>query len=570
MSVVAGQQCSLSQCSCSFCSVANSTTCPINSRTTVAGASSISSCICIQGAIAPTNGVACTLCGTGTYANTTGLTVCQQCPVGTFLTATGATSAFNCTWCGAGTYQVAVASSGCTQCNAGTWSTAVGASSASVCTACVTGTYSTGTGATSNCTACPVGQFCSTVATAPAPCTMLVSNAYWISTGVNTTNCQWACSPSYWLSSGSCVGCSANSWCSANTQNTCPINSISLALAGSQNQCLCAAGYYGDGSVSGTSPCNLCFAGYWCPGGNSNLTVTCPANSSSPSGSSVITQCQCLPGYMGANGTACSLCPPNTICTSGQLSVCPNNTASSAGTGSSCTANAGYYSSAGSIRQCPVNSYCTGGTNIVNCSLNFISPVGSVSSLACYGAPGYVGVNNLVATPCPANTWCWTGVLNNCPGNTVSLPMSRYPTDCICQPGYSGVNGGPCSAVLPGTYKSKNGSSAAIPCPPNTFAVGFGSTDCTPVTLCPVGQWASVAYTATTDNICSLCTANFQCQNNIRTACPGPSVSPVGSSLFTNCSCPAGMFGTVTALGIASCQICQLGMYCPSSVCQCT
>ena len=65
--------------------------------------------------------------------------------------------------------------------------------------------------------------------------------------------------------------------------------------------------------------------GFYCAGGNSNLKTACPANSIAPANSALITQCQCIPGYEGANGTACTICPIDTICNSGQLSNCMAN-----------------------------------------------------------------------------------------------------------------------------------------------------------------------------------------------------------------------------------------------------
>jgi hypothetical protein len=47
------------------------------------------------------------------------------------------------------------------------------------------------------------------------------------------------------------------SWCNADVQNTCPTHSESPALSSSQNACRCKAGYYGDGSKTGTSPCSV-------------------------------------------------------------------------------------------------------------------------------------------------------------------------------------------------------------------------------------------------------------------------------------------------------------------------
>jgi hypothetical protein len=176
------------------------------------------------------------------------------------------------------------------------------------------------------------------------------------------TTCR--CNAGYYGSGFSCTGCSANYWCVGNASNVCPQNTNSLPLSGTQNDCLCNAGYFGNGSVEATSPCGLCFAGYYCPGGNLNLSVACPTNATSAAGASNVTQCFCPPGFSGANGTNCTLCPPNDYCMSGTLSVCPNNSFAPERSSSiaDCRCNAGFYGSSGACTVCPMNAYCPAGS----------------------------------------------------------------------------------------------------------------------------------------------------------------------------------------------------------------
>jgi hypothetical protein len=56
----------------------------------------------------------------------------------------------------------------------------------------------------------------------------------------------------------------------------------------------------------------------------------------------------------------------------------------------------------------------------------------------------------------------------------------------------------------------------------------------------------------------------------VAVACPPPSVSPVGSMAFTNCSCPAGTYGRVTSPTFASCLACPQGAFCAGVAQQCS
>ena len=579
VSGVGAQQCTAPQCSsaaCSTCSVAGSFACPTNSATIVAGATTLSSCTCVLGAKGPSNGVACTLCLAGTYASTTGNTGCTSCSAGTYLTDTGATSSSTCISCETGTWSSTTGASGCSSCGAGFYSGAVGAVTSGTCQSCAVGTYSLATTASSisTCVACPVDQYCSTPGTGPLPCTNAPSNAYYISPGTTATNCQWACSPQYSLSGGACVSCPANNWCISNMQYACPTNAVAPASSSSQNACMCAPGFYGNGTIIGTSQCIQCQAGSYCGGGNLNLTLTCPAFSTSPAQASLLTQCQCLPGYYGANGTACALCPAGETCASGEHSACPANSNSPAGTSGVCTCNAGWYSltAGGVCEQCPINSYCTGGLDNNLCTANAVSAAGNPSPDFCTCSPTYIGTNNSACTPCLANSWCYVGKSNACPANSNSPAQSSYLVQCLCNTGYTGDNGGPCSYCPAGTSKSTIGNASCTGCSQGVnFTPNTASSSCTGVTNCAPSLYANPTATPTTDNVCVNCPANSICSSNAANVCPGNSVSPPLSSNYLNCTCPAGYTGQVTSITTSNCALCALSQFCPGSsqVCYC-
>jgi hypothetical protein len=96
---------------------------------------------------------------------------------------------------------------------------------------------------------------------------------------------------------------------------------------------------------------------------------------------------------------------------------------------------------------------------------------------------GYYNVSNVEF--CPGISSACT----DCPANSISPVGSTVSTSCQCNTGYTGADGGTCTACLASTYKT-----------------GVGSATCS--------------------------------------ACPASSVSPVGSTLSTSCQCNAGFYST--------------------------
>ena len=398
-----------------------------------------------------------------------------------------------------------------------------GASTQTLCTAtcAAAGTYESVACATT------VDRVCS-------GCTNLVGNATYTGVGSTGTDCPWGCNPGFYQDGSACKPCPANSWCSAGVQNQCPLNTVSAIMSPSQNSCLCQPGYFGNGSLAGTSPCAVCVAGAYCPGGNANASIACPGNFTSDAGAYALSHCYCIAGFQLVSATACTLCPANGYCASGVLNPCPVHSASSEGSTSnaSCVCVAGFYGSSGQCAQCQANAYCTGGANTTQCVPNALSPVQSTNDTACYCDRGYEGVANAECVGCSANTWCWTGVRNQCPTHTSSPPLSSWWKNCTCDPGYTGPNGGPCSPCAAGTYKGEQGSGACAQCP-------LGAT-------CAVGATAPV-----------VCEAGVYCALGVSTTCPLGHSCPAGSSAPT--ACPIGTYANTT--GLAECLGCPADTY---------
>ena len=559
-------------------------TCPPYSLTLASGAFTPVDCKCVAGYY-------------GTVTETAAVNSCQACVNGTYSLAIGAPSIATCANCLPGYYCPSIASSPlacppgtyngdslstlssqCVSFPAGMYGNVTAATSLGDAKYCQVGMYSTVVGATleSTCVECPVGEFCATVGTAPLPCTILPeSGATYHGPGTTATNCPWTCDPGYYLAANgsTCVPCPAGSWCIANIKNTCPFNSQSLAHSSSQNQCVCLAGYHGNGSKTGTSPCTLCMAGSYCIGGNGNVSEPCPGNSTTPYGAFDLLQCVCLPGYVGDNGTACQLCGPDTYCASGALSQCPEHASAPSGSvlASDCVADAGYYTIAlGDVPiLCPESYFCTGGISIQQCTANAVSPAGSPRSDSCFCDRGYVGVNNTACQPCNASTWCWTGILNHCPEFSTSPPLSSFMKNCSCFPGYGATQDKACTQCLAGTYKADYGNYECDGCVSgDSYSVSNAATSCASCTRCPAGQFTSSSCTLVADAVCLACPDNYQCHDGVMTACPMPTVS-FNASSYLDCRCPHGSFGQVLSESSAHCEECPAGMFCPAVVSRC-
>ena len=411
--------------------------------------------------------------------------------------ATSASPITNCTPCASGTYSTlsgATAAATCQNCVAGTYLATTGASDPVSCALCGLGTYSTLSGATAaaTCQSCAMCSFYATQNTFCLP-----------GSTVDTAACT--CNGGYSGTGFTCSACAVNSWCVGQVSTPCPQYSSSPALAYSQNQCLCNPGFFGNGSINATSPCALCFAGSYCPGGNSNLSTVCPTNAISQPGAYAKEQCYCPSGYYGANGTNCTLCPPNDYCASGILSVCPANSFApqSSSKIQDCKCNAGFYaadgvSAAGGCTVCPINSYCpTASLTFTSCVTNAVTAtVQTTSSQYCYCDRGYAGVSNSNCVACAQGQWCWTGLVGTCPANSNSPALSSYLANCTCNAGYYVANmtaTGSCSICQAGTYSIVSGVTTCQNCTAGTYSAVLGATAASTCLYCTAGLYSTSA-----------------------------------------------------------------------------
>lgn len=508
----------------SYCPAGVRSTCFANSNSP-SGSGAVSSCTCNSGYYGSGSCLGCTVCTAGvTYASVPcGPTLnrvcssCKSCILGTTYTYAGCnvnadTDCRACSSCVAGSTYRSISCSlaadttclSCLVCSTGSFSsTPCTALANTICSPCAA--------------ACTAGNYektpCNSITDRTcASCTNVPPNAVYAGTGTTSTNCPWKCSNAYFQNGTVCDPCPAGSWCAENVQYTCPTNTQSMPLSSSQNNCTCKPGYFGNGSRTGSSPCPICMASYYCAGGNANISTKCPINFTSSEGAAIVSNCYCKPGYQLVN-SLCQLCPAGGYCQSGNLSTCPPNSYSTVGSAdiSSCVCDPGFSGINGECFQCPADSFCTGGMSVIKCVANAVSPVQSTNTTACYCDRGYQGIDNSPCMACPEGTWCWTGVLNYCPMYTSSPSRSSWWKNCTCIPGYTGPDGSQCEGCLLGTYKSENGSVSCTTCPNHTFCPALSETPAQCTAVCAAGFYETTACSSTTNRVCTACTAGSVC-----------------------------------------------------------
>eukprot|EP00961_Rhodomonas_salina_P062336 836795-Rhodomonas_salina.2 len=216
--------------------------------------------------------------------------------------------------------------------------------------------------------------------------------------------------------------------------------------------------------------------------------------------------------------------------------------------------------------------------------------------------------------------------LGTCPDNSNSPRGSSEETDCVCNAGSAGPDGGECILCEAGSYTPHRGITVCALCPAGTHSTVDASTsvsDCAPCGAYSSSPNGSAAATACTCNAgytesggacepcsqnsykdsqgdgacsacgvgrmtagtgaldvsqcvcaagyyknggsCASCPANSWCEGGVQLSCPSGATSPLGSDAITDCTCSDG--GAATEDGCRTNQ-CSTGQYWNSSQCQ--
>ena len=328
-----------------------------------------------------------------------------------------------------------------------------------------------------------------------------------------------------------CAACPADTYANVHNMSEClqcPAHSSHNATQRrAVEACVCDAGYTGpDGgpcvacaagtfkAEPGAAACDDCGANQY-SGTAAAACVACHANSSSLPRSPDVEHCLCDPGFYPYH-SACSMCRvghfKNTVANEPCMSCTGNTFASELGatactscSGSSpyssatpseggvrCQCNAGYTQTelglvTPACSSCPADTFqpSAGQTSCEHCHASARSPEASVTPLACLCNAGFFDDSMHECEACAGGTYKEaaqdddddTAQCNACPVHSFSPAQSGKATECVCDEGFSGPDGGPCAACEPGKFKRVLGPSACVDCPANTEAPAFARAE---------------------------------------------------------------------------------------------
>ena len=239
---------------------------------------------------------------------------------------------------------------------------------------------------------------------------------------------------------------------------------------------------------------------------------------------------------------------------------------------------------------CAAGEYSVSTEACVACPALTESPAGSASLAACVSVPGAYAVlgagqaarlcppgtfqdeaNKTSCKACPDNTYqpgygaTQAAACVGCPARSAIRPAGPgvEQTNCTCDAGCSGPDGGPCAPCAAGTFKSAAGSAACQQCPADAHA-GAGSSACAD---CPTNSFSAAGSTALANCTCA---AGFRAlaEPFACAACAPGSAKSAGNAPCVTCAagsfangsampacetCPA---DTHSTLGSVACQAC--------------
>ena len=315
--------------------------------------------------------------------------------------------------------------------------------------------------------------------------------------------------------------------------------------------------------------CMPCEVGFYCPG-NGVTPTKCPDDSSSPSGSTAISNCVCNAGYELTTGPyECQACGANTYCFEGFLEDCPSYSHSTAKSSlrEHCICNPGFKKDKTTppftCIQCPPGEICGDGGTGISCPDPLMTTDAGASSVDdCFCIDGYKVTESNACVECLEDVYCIKGDSTDCPdGRLTNGQTARYEVShCFCRPGYFENAQGDCAVCQQGYYCPGDNSIQActesnqVPdsdramcvcdrgyemkqgqcfeCQPNYYKNSVGNHECVECEVCVDPFYVSRECTSTIDTECESCVT---CEDNYYYSTPCDSLQPGVCSECSEC-----------------------------------
>ena len=538
-------------------------------------------------------------CPRGTFSNTSGLSSeaqCKDCVPGMFceepaLTqpsgncsagyicsfgAISSTPSDNTTGmlCPEGRYCIEGSSSGAL-CPIGTFNSELGLTSAAECQPCLTGMYCASAGLrrpTGDCSAgyfcqlgspepnpvdeaygylCPSGSYCPRGAVDPLPCPE--GSFRFLEGGQSADDCQFCLPGFYCPFSGSSVvfgECFEGFYCFGNASSPQPTDGTTgdvcpeahFCPVGSSFPLPCSNGTFSN--HTGAALCYDCPEGFYCPPASSTPTA-CPQGYYCPAGTGLDWQ-PCPAGTFGSRQgltmeEECSQCTPGHYCDTTALrepsGVC----------------NGGYFCTLGVNTPEPSDNH-TGSGGL--CPLGHFCPPNSSQPIGCSAGTFNPHTAQPSCFTCPAGFFC--------EANSIDFTNSSCPSGYYCPNGTEHATQFPCA---PGSYNAFPGAeseASCLPCPPRLYCEGHGLSvptgDCSAGYYCTIGSHTDTPLQTVNSSLIVECPTTQLASPGA--LCGPGTFCPIGSAIPVPCT--PGMFCDVFG-SAAPTGPCEAGYFCNGS-----
>ena len=555
-------------------------------------------------------------CPPGQFANISGASTCEACPIGFFCLPIFSLYELAYSPCPEGYFCPGGTGLDWIPCPAGTYSNQTGLYNQDQCIECDGGMYCSDSAATSPTGECYAGFFCTSGTDRPNPVSeqySALSQNYLFANG-NVSYNRTDCMLNKHLTNRIGIGgpCPPGHFCTNGTvfPHGCPAGTFN-SLSGQSECVVCPPGYYCPANTSILTEYLECPKGYYCPKGTPYpYTYPCPLQTFNNQTAQIsMSACLlCLPGmYCSGEGLA----EPSGLCASGWFCILGSRSSQPTVAEEGGVCEPGFYCPLGSYQplSCPPGNFCqTPGLEMPSgicsagyyCSSSSVTPVPEVTDETGGPCPSghYCQKNSPYPQPCPLGTFlnathgqdlldcidCIEGYY--CSEYGLVQPSGICSEGYYCPPGqlsptpslYICPNGHYCPygsheplLCEPGSHQNVTGMTTCLSCPAGFYCDSFNSSLFEPQ-LCPKGHYCPTGTKYASQFPCPIGTFNNHTGSSEQSqchACPGRYYCSTPGLAFPSELCSPGYFCRLGAASAAPTQdtgdagLCPPGYFCP-------